>query len=387
VGQDVFMYSITIDPENDTPEVLAKYAERYRAQPGWWFLTGKESDITLLRRKLGLYIEEIQDGSNNHNLNLIIGNQATGQWMKRSPFENPYILARELGSALHGFKDAPEADLAYEDAPEVRNISQGETLFRTRCATCHTIGSGGEGLAPGLEGPDLLGVTKRRDRPWLSRWIAFPDKMLEEKDPIAMGLFAKYNNQPMPNMRLSKIDVEDVLSYIGTESRRVQMQRARERRARRATAVVASVTPSHAPPMDTGDMLSDGMPTGAAASGDAVAIMNAWIREAHPEAAMNAGYLTLINVGSEDVTLVKVESPAFEKIEPHEMAMVDGLMKMRHLDAVVVPAGGQARFEPGGRHLMLMGPERHLTEGQTVDLTLTFRSGKKQTVSVKVDDQ
>ncbi|MCP3959484.1 MAG: SCO family protein, partial [bacterium] len=100
VGQDVFMYSITIDPENDTPEVLAKYAKRYRAQPGWWFLTGKESDVTLLRKKLGLYIEEIQDGSNNHNLNLIIGNQATGQWMKRSPFENPYILARELGSAL-----------------------------------------------------------------------------------------------------------------------------------------------------------------------------------------------------------------------------------------------------------------------------------------------
>ncbi len=102
VGQDIFMYSITIDPENDTPEVLARDAERYRAQPGWWFLTGKESDITLLRKKLGLYIEEIQDGSGNHNLNLIIGNQASGLCLKRSPLEHPSTLAREPARARHG---------------------------------------------------------------------------------------------------------------------------------------------------------------------------------------------------------------------------------------------------------------------------------------------
>ncbi len=371
VGQDIFMYSITIDPKNDTPEVLAKYRKRFRAQPGWTFLTGKESDITLLRKKLGLYIEEIQDGSNNHNVNLIIGNQATGQWMKRSPFENPYVLATQIGSWLTGWERPPEADLDYADAPEVRNISQGEHLFRTRCVTCHTIGDGEEGLAPGLVGPDLFGVMKKRDRAWLERWIAVPDQMLEERDPIAMGLYAKYDNVPMPNMRLSKVDVADVLRYIGSESRRVQMQEARARRARRGTSV-ASAPVSDAP---------------AVPSGDAVAIMNAWIREAHPDAPVNAGYMTLVNVGSEDVTLVKLESPAFEKVELHEMAMVDGLMKMRELTEVVVPAGGQARFEPGGSHLMLKGPERHLTEGQTVDLTLTFRSGREQTVSVRVADQ
>ncbi len=191
VGQDIFMYSITIDPENDTPEVLAKYAERYRAQPGWWFLTGKEADITLLRQKLGLYMEEIQDGSNNHNLSLIIGNQATGQWMRRSPFENPYVLATQIGSWLSGWKAPAEAAPDYATAPKVRNISQGEQLFRTRCATCHTIGRGEEGLAPGLIGPDLLEVAKRRERAWLERWLAVPDQMLAEGDPIALG--------PMPS--------------------------------------------------------------------------------------------------------------------------------------------------------------------------------------------
>ena len=96
VGKDVFFYSITIDPERDSPEVLKEYKERFKAR--WTFLTGKKSDIIQLRRKLGLYIEEIQDGSNNHNVSMIIGNQATGQWMKRSPFENPYVLADQVGN-------------------------------------------------------------------------------------------------------------------------------------------------------------------------------------------------------------------------------------------------------------------------------------------------
>ena len=102
LGKDVFFYSISIDPEHDTPEVLAEYRDRFGAN--WTFLTGDEADIIDLRRKLGLYVEEIQDGSNNHNVNMIIGNQATGRWMKRSPFENPYVLADQLGNWLDGWR-------------------------------------------------------------------------------------------------------------------------------------------------------------------------------------------------------------------------------------------------------------------------------------------
>ncbi|MGB5406174.1 MAG: SCO family protein, partial [Thiogranum sp.] len=91
MGADVFFYSISIDPERDTPEVLREYRERFGAK--WTFLTGNKEDIIQLRQKLGLYIPEIQDGSNNHNVNMIIGNQKTGRWMKRSPFENTHLLA------------------------------------------------------------------------------------------------------------------------------------------------------------------------------------------------------------------------------------------------------------------------------------------------------
>src|SRR5258708_14847101 len=48
VGRDIFFYSISIDPDNDTPEELKAYAEKYHAGPGWLFLTGKKEDVELI---------------------------------------------------------------------------------------------------------------------------------------------------------------------------------------------------------------------------------------------------------------------------------------------------------------------------------------------------
>jgi copper(I)-binding protein/cytochrome oxidase Cu insertion factor (SCO1/SenC/PrrC family) len=354
LGKDVFFYSITIDPEHDTPSVLREYRERFGAR--WTFLTGKNSDIVTLRRKLGLYVEEIQDGSNNHNVNMIIGNQATGRWMKRSPFENPHVLADQLGNWLSGWK-APQQGDDYANAPKLRSIPRGEQLFRTRCATCHSLA----GVEPeGALGPDLVGVTQQREINWLINWLRAPDQMLEKKDPIAMALFAEYNNLAMPNMRLNRQEAMDLIDYIDDESQRIGGRSADNDSVAPVTAAVTS-------PID-----------------DVVGIMNAWVREAHPAAKTNAGYMTLINVAPEDVTLIKVESETFEKIEMHEMAAVDGLMAMREVTDLLIPANGLAQFEPGGWHLMLRGPRQSLLAGQTVDMTLTFKSGMKQTVSVNV---
>jgi protein SCO1 len=223
MGDDVHFYSITIDPENDTPEVLAQHVANWRIGPGWTFLTGDEDDIVRLRKKLGLYIEEIQgEDSQDHNLSLIVGNQKTGRWMKRSPFENPYILATQLGSWLHNWKLPGEGGRDYEDAPELRRISDGELLFRTRCASCHTIGGGDlNEVATRQVGPDLLHVTDQRDRAWLERWLAEPDVMLAEGDPLAVALRERFNGVPMPNLRLTPVDVTRLISYMEEESARV----------------------------------------------------------------------------------------------------------------------------------------------------------------------
>ncbi len=54
LGREVFMYSITLDPEHDTPKTLKAYAEKHGLKPGWTLLTGSEKDITDIRQKLGL---------------------------------------------------------------------------------------------------------------------------------------------------------------------------------------------------------------------------------------------------------------------------------------------------------------------------------------------
>ena len=228
VGKDVFFYSITIDPENDTQPVLEAFADNWGIPEGWKFLTGNADDIILLRKKLGVSTADIRSESfKDHDLNMVIGNQATGRWMKRSPFENPYVLANQLGSWLHNWKTASVEQRDFADAPELRQITTGEDLFRTRCSSCHTIGKGDVvALAERRIGPDLYNVTRQRDRKWLVRWLAEPDKMLQEKDPLAMSLLAQYKNIPMPNLQLNAADVTQLLGYIDQESRRIGSLRA-----------------------------------------------------------------------------------------------------------------------------------------------------------------
>lgn len=219
MGRDVFFYSITIDPDNDTPEALKHYAAKFSVGPGWLFLTGRNEDITLLRQKLGLYMPAIQNGVKDHNLSLIIGNQSTGRWMKSSPFENPQLLATQLGSWLHNWKQANARKNDYADAPtQLRPLSRGEELFRTRCASCHTVGAAATYATISPIGPDLAGVTGRRDRAWLARWLKEPDRMLAEKDPLAIALYAQYNNVAMPNLRLNGTDIAALLTWLDETS-------------------------------------------------------------------------------------------------------------------------------------------------------------------------
>jgi cytochrome c553 len=84
----------------------------------------------------------------------------------------------------------------------------GQQTFETLCAACHTIGKGK------LVGPDLAGVTLRRDESWLIRQIKEPDQLLAENDPIAMQLLQEANNVPMVPLGLSDADVVAVIAYL-----------------------------------------------------------------------------------------------------------------------------------------------------------------------------
>lgn len=90
-----------------------------------------------------------------------------------------------------------------------QSAEQGEAVFRQKCIACHAIG---EGDRP--TGPDLAGVTERRDRPWLVRMIREPGRLIAEKDPTALQLLDQFNNLPMPAIGLNDADMEAVLVYL-----------------------------------------------------------------------------------------------------------------------------------------------------------------------------
>ncbi len=96
--------------------------------------------------------------------------------------------------------------------PPSQSADEGEQIFQTACTACHTIGEGD------LIGPDLEGVTTRRDVDWLTRWISAPDVMLDEGDPIATDLLEQYNNVPMPNLGLSEVEVASLIAFLETQS-------------------------------------------------------------------------------------------------------------------------------------------------------------------------
>jgi protein SCO1/2 len=217
VGKDIFFYSISIDPERDTPEVLKNYAEKFGVGPGWLFLTGKSEDISLIVRKLGLTRSADLNARDSHSPFLVIGNEPTGQWTKNSAVDNPRFLAAGMGT-FFGWRET-EPQTSYADALPIV-FERGQYQFQRQCSLCHTLGQGDKGKAP-----DLLGVTGRRDRAWLMRYILAPDRMLAEGDPIATALFNKYKTVRMPNLSLASGDVADLIAYLeahGSSAPRVQ---------------------------------------------------------------------------------------------------------------------------------------------------------------------
>jgi protein SCO1/2 len=78
VGKDVFLVSITVDPEIDTPAKLKQYAHSLHARPGWTFLTGSKTNVDFINTKLGQYVAD----KNLHINIIVVGNLKTGLWKK-----------------------------------------------------------------------------------------------------------------------------------------------------------------------------------------------------------------------------------------------------------------------------------------------------------------
>lgn len=113
-----------------------------------------------------------------------------------------------------------------------------------------------------------------------------------------------------------------------------------------------------------------------------VTLADAWCRAAPAGAPTGGCYVTL--TASVDDKLVAVETTAADRAEVHSMDMTDGVMRMRKLDGVDLPAGKAVMLSPGAEHLMIIAPKATLAEGGVVPLTFKFGKAPAQSVEAPI---
>lgn len=241
MGRDVFFVSITLDPEHDTPEVLADFAASFGAGKGWTFVTGTRDNIDTIRFKLGEKAQALA----LHRTDMVIGNAATGVWRRSSAMGSLTIALQSILELDPAYRDATQAEAAALTASLDLDTSYdlsahpGEAIFLSACASCHTIGLGTR------FGPDLAAVTLRRERDWLEAFIMDPDLVLASGDPIAEALAEDFPGVVMPNLGLNPVDVADLLSYLEAHDARLAKDEAD------AAASYAAFEAAHVPAEET----------------------------------------------------------------------------------------------------------------------------------------
>lgn len=98
ISRDIFMYSLTLQPETDTPSVLRAYVERYGIRSGWVFLTGNRSDIELIRRKLGFFDRDAERDArlSEHTGMVRMGREAFDRWTMMPGLTSPAQLVKSI---------------------------------------------------------------------------------------------------------------------------------------------------------------------------------------------------------------------------------------------------------------------------------------------------
>lgn len=133
----------------------------------------------------------------------------------------------------------------------------------------------------------------------------------------------------------------------------------------------------------SGAMAADGA-GGHATSGDIV-VEAAWLRGTPPRAPVAAGYLVVTNRGDAADRLVGGSAPFAGRVEIHEMAMQDGMMRMAEIEGGLVIAPGTTEvLEPGGNHVMFMDLSDAPAPGETIPVTLEFAEAGSMTVDMPV---
>lgn len=114
-------------------------------------------------------------------------------------------------------------------------------------------------------------------------------------------------------------------------------------------------------------------------------ISAAWARATPKGAPVGGGYMTITNTGTTTDRLIGGSSDASKRFEIHEMSMDNGVMKMRPVKALEIKPGQSVAFNPGGYHVMFVGLNKQLAQGEHIKATLDFEKAGKVDVDFTVE--
>jgi copper(I)-binding protein len=121
-----------------------------------------------------------------------------------------------------------------------------------------------------------------------------------------------------------------------------------------------------------------------AAFAEELSISGAWVPIAPPGSRAHAAYFTLHNTGATPRVLVGIAADGYAMTHLHESKETDGVATMSMLHQIEIPAGKALTMKQGRLHIMLMGPDAPVAQGDVVQLVLTFADGETIAVSAEV---
>ncbi|MEN9502730.1 MAG: hypothetical protein RI964_2015 [Pseudomonadota bacterium] len=123
-----------------------------------------------------------------------------------------------------------------------------------------------------------------------------------------------------------------------------------------------------------------------AQAADSVKIENPYARAVPPGQANSGAFMTFVNSSDVDHSVKSAASPVADKVELHTHTNNNGVMEMRQVPQIDVPAKGRAELKPGGFHIMLLGLKQAMKAGETAEITVTFEDGSSTTVKAPIQD-
>ncbi|WP_320036409.1 copper chaperone PCu(A)C [Halarcobacter sp.] len=113
-------------------------------------------------------------------------------------------------------------------------------------------------------------------------------------------------------------------------------------------------------------------------------IEDGYVRATPPNLPNSAAFMKVKNSSNETISIVKASSDASKVVELHTHLMKDGVMKMIQVPSIEIPANTEVSLQPGGFHIMLIGLNQALKEGENITLTLEFSNGESKTLTLPV---